>query len=100
MARVCRIFVVLLLGTVAFAAMPAADDLETTFNETGTAASLGLPPALSVKLIPPAAHSTVLSKVTPWWPSMEVNSAGLRRAPALKPSSAHSLQTLLCTFLI
>ena len=100
MVRVCRIFVVLLLGTVAFAAMPAADDLETTFNEAGTLASLGLPPALSVKLIPPAATSTALSKVTPRWSRMRVNRAALRLASAPKLSFTQSFQTLLCTFLI
>ena len=91
----------LLLGTVYCAlTVPVADDPSTAFNESDTPANLAIPASPGVKLVRSAADPVPVPQSLP-----EV-AGGIRYSrfvPAAVPkphNGAHSLLTLLCTFLI
>jgi hypothetical protein len=93
--------VLVLLGTVLYVfAVPPVDNPETAFNEADAPVSLALPTSLWVRVVLPAADSITLPKLPLSWTVAEVSVYEEGFHPAPKQLSQHSLQKLLCTFLI
>jgi hypothetical protein len=93
--------ILVLLGTVICAfAVPPVDDPETAFNEADAPISLALPTSLWVRVVIPAADLLVLPKLPMRWLGSIADERAHLLTPAPKQSFPHSLQKLLCTFLI
>lgn len=92
--------ILFLLGAaVCASAVASVDDPETAFDETDIPINLYRPEAPSIKFVPPADGPLILLRPL-CWPGRGVSSLALELAPAPKQRYPHSLQNLLCTFLI
>jgi hypothetical protein len=95
--------ILVLLGTVVCAsAVLPVDDPETPINEADAPSvlELALPTFLSVNLVRPAVDSIVLTRLSRGWSGSGVDNSVHGRMPVPKQPHLHSLQNLLCTFLI
>jgi hypothetical protein len=81
-------------------AVPPVDDPETPFNEADAPISLALPTSLWSRVVIPAPDLIVLPKLTMRWLGSGADRGAHLFAPVPKQSFPHSLQKLLCTFLI
>jgi len=90
---------ILLCGTIIFAtSVPAADDPDTAYNEADSCVAVSLPLADATSLISPASASTdILGRLFSTLPASRPNQK-LVNPKTIQPS--HSLQQMLCTFLI
>lgn len=95
------IAVLLLCGTlVCVASVPAVDDPDTAFNEADTPVNLAPPASLRINLIVPVVKAINLPKLALYEPGWGVNNSVHELAAAPKQPGSHSIQKLLCTFLI
>jgi hypothetical protein len=89
---------VLLCGTVIFAtSVPAADDPDTAYNEADSCVAVSLPLADATTLISPASTSADMPHLSSTVPAFRPYQKPLS-SNTIQPS--HSLQQMLCTFLI
>jgi hypothetical protein len=95
------ILVFLLLGTVVcVASVPPVDDPETVIDESDFQISLAIPAPINSRLVQPIATSVQLPKPSSETPDLRANPSSLEFVLMPKHARAHSLQKLLCTFLI
>jgi hypothetical protein len=98
------VLVIFLLGTAVCAfALPRADVPETAFNEADAPVNLAPPaqPGIRVAVAPPAVNPiAVLPMVPRHCATCLASSFVLESTSAPKHRDHHSLQDLLCTFLI
>jgi len=91
------IFVLFLVGAaIGVSTVPLEDLPETSFNEVDTPVNLAPPVQPRLKFVPPACDSDVV----PGLSTCVVSSWMLEPAAVTSGRYPHSLQDLLCTFLI
>jgi len=91
------IFVLFLVGAaIGVSTVPLEDLPETSFNEVDAPVNLAPPVQPRLKFIPPACDSEVISGLS----ACAVSSGVLEQATVTSGRYPHSLQDLLCTFLI
>jgi len=99
--RIRRILILVLLGaTFCAAVVPRADAPETAFNEADTPVNLAPPVRPGIQLVAPAPHPTVASPAPLAYAPRYVLKTVARETAVLPNRHRHSLQELLCTFLI
>ena len=95
--------ILVLLGTVLCAsAVLRTDDPETLVNEADAPSVLevALPASVGIKLVPPEVNSILRSKLVSHWAAWVPSSNPRELAAVAQQRYQHSLQKLLCTFLI
>ncbi len=101
MARIRWILILVLLGaTVCAAAVPRADAPETAFNESDAPVNLAPPVRLGIQLVAPALHPTLALPAPLAYATRYVLKTLAPETAAMPNRHRHSLQELLCTFLI
>jgi hypothetical protein len=91
----------LLGASVCVSAVPRADLPETAFNETDAPINLAPPVRPRIQVIPLAVDSIVVSLTLPLYcVGCIVSNLVLKPAAIPRQCHPHSLQDLLCTFLI
>jgi hypothetical protein len=95
------ILVLLLLGTVVcVASVPPVDDPDTVIDESDLQISLAIPAPINSILVRPVAASVKSPKPSFYTPDLQANTSSLEFELMPKHARVHSLQKLLCTFLI
>jgi hypothetical protein len=89
---------ILLCGTVIFAtSVPAADDPDTAYNEADSCVAVSLPLADATSLISPASASADIPRLSS---TVQVFRPYQKLVTPNTIQPSHSLQQMLCTFLI
>lgn len=93
--------VILLCATlVCVASLPAVDDPDTAFNEVDTPVNLAPPASPRINLVVPVVKAVNLPKLALDEPGWGTNNSAHELALVPKQPDSHSIQKLLCTFLI
>jgi len=95
------ILALLLLGTVVcVASVPPVDDPDTVIDESDLQLSLAIPTPINSILVRPVAASVKLPKSSFYTADLKANASSLEFVLMPMHARVHSLQKLLCTFLI
>ena len=101
MKRCRRMLVLFLLaGVFGVSAVPAVDLRETAFNESDAPVNLGPPSQATVRFVRPVSDPLVMPELRFYCAGCDLRTRVLGAAAMPGPRHPHSLQDLLCTFLI